>query len=72
MTSLVDIYRLADDIVKYFSYFSRKQDLTFHANCLQYMKCHAMFSGLNKYNITIFSSAELAKGVIKVKWTGYT
>ena len=41
----------AIDILKYFSYFFGKHDLTFHANCLLSpveticMKCQVMFSG---------------------------
>ena len=31
------------------------------------MKCQIIFSGKNKKNITNFSSAELAKRVVKVK-----
>ena len=42
-----------------FLIFSRKQDFTFHANCL--------FSGKTKKNITNFLSADLAKREVKVK-----
>ena len=50
-----------------FSYFSRKQNLAFHANCLHGDNLHEMsnpvFSG---NNITNLSSAELAQRVEKV------
>ena len=37
LSALVDCWvkLSADDILKHFSYFSRKQDFAFHANCLQ-------------------------------------
>ena len=48
-----------------FLIFQRKQDLTFHANCLH---CNVKSSFLeNKKNITNLSSAELAQRVVKVK-----
>ena len=41
---------LADDIGDIFLSFRKKQDLTFHANCLQLeaicMKCRILFSGI--------------------------
>ena len=44
--------RQIDDI--FFLIFPRKQDLTFHANCLETicMKCHILFSEKNKKNIS--------------------
>ena len=52
--------------------FSRKQDLTFHANCLNpmetiCMKCQILFSEKNKKNIINLSSSELAKRAVTVK-----
>ena len=47
---------MADDILKYFSYFSHKQDLASHANCL--CRLHEMSNpayGKNKKNITNLS-----------------
>ena len=59
----------ADDILKYFFLiFPRKQDLTFHANCL--LKCQILFSGKNKKNIINLSSAENAQRVVKVSGKG--
>ena len=40
-----------DKLMAFFSYFPRKQHLTFYANCLQwkiYMKCQNLFSGKYK------------------------
>ena len=51
----------ADIILKYFSYFPRKQYLTFHAI---FMKCLILFSEKNKKNYQ--SYAELAQIEIKL------
>ena len=53
---------LADDILKYFSYFS--QDWHSIADNLHEMSI--MFSGKNKKDITNLLSAELAQKVVKV------
>ena len=52
-------------MLKYFYYFPRKQDLTFYANCLHWMKCQILFSGENKKTIINLSSAENAQRVVK-------
>ena len=51
----------ADDKVMIFFFFlRRKQDLTFHANCLQIcMKCQNLNSGKNKKKYFSMSSAEI-------------
>ena len=51
-----------------FSADDRKQDLTFHANCLHEMS-NPVFWKKNKKNINL-SSAEFAQRVIKVKSNG--
>ena len=50
-----------DSILKYFLIFSRKQDLTFHANCLQL----SLFPGENKKNIINMLSAFSADNILK-------
>ena len=55
MLRTLGIFFSADDILKYFSIFSQ-------AIC---MECQILFSGKNKKNITILSSAELAQRVVK-------
>ena len=61
----------ADDILKYFSYFSQKID--FDISCKLSlketicMKYQSLLSGKNKKNIISLSSAELAHRLIKVK-----
>ena len=56
--------------ISFFFIFPRKQDLTFHANCLHWRKfawkCEILLSGKNKKN-TNFLSAEWAKRVVKIK-----
>ena len=73
----------ADDILKYFSYFSQKTG--FDISCKLSpkkticMKCQILFSGKNKKNNIILSSAENAQRVVKVnqgarlgdKWEQY-
>ena len=49
----------------FFFYVSRKQVLTFHANCLQF--AWNVKSGLSKKNIINFSSAEFAHSTESVK-----
>ena len=49
--------------LKYFLIFPRIQVLTFHAN---YMKCCIPYSGKNKKNVIVLSSA-IAQRVVKVK-----
>ena len=61
----------ADNILKYYSYFSQKTGFIFHANFLQRteticMKCQILFSGKNKKNIISLSFAELAQSLIKL------
>ena len=54
----------------FFLIFPRKQDLTFHANCLQGDNLHEMSDPVyakNKKNIINLSSAENAQRVVKVK-----
>ena len=60
----------ADDILKYFSYFSQKTGYDISSKlspketiCL---KCQILFSGKNKKNIINLSSAENAQRVVKV------
>ena len=56
-------------MLKYFSSYPRKHDLTFHANCQNGGNLQEMsntVSGKNKKNITKLSSAEFAQGVVKV------
>ena len=61
---------LADNILKYFSYFCQKtrfdisSKLSMETIC---MNCQIMFSGKNKKNIMTLSSDEFAKRVVKVK-----
>ena len=52
----------ADNILKWFSYFSQKTGFLFHTNC------QSLFSVKNKKNIINLSSAELAHRVQKVNW----
>ena len=61
----------ADDILKYFLLFPRKQDLTFDANCLHWRHLAwtvkaCFLGGKKKKNITNLSSAESVQGVVKV------
>ena len=62
LTFITHLANSADDkLVVFFLIFPRKQDLTFHANCLQWicMKCQILYTGKNKKkNITNLSSAE--------------
>ena len=51
--------------------FLRKQDMTFHANCLHEMS-NPIFWEKNKKNIINLSSAENAQRVVKVKTPGFT
>ena len=71
------LYRLAlwvkfsaDNILKYFSYFSQKTgyDISCKLSPKETicMKCQILFSGKNKKNIINLSSAENAKRVVKV------
>ena len=50
--------------LKYFSYFSRKQDLTFHANCYETicMKYQSQFSGKKKSIVVRCFSGNFRKG----------
>ena len=61
----------ADDILKYFSYFSQKTgyDISCKLSPKETicMKCRILFSGKNKKNIINLSSAENAQRVVKVK-----
>ena len=61
----------ADDILKYFSYFSQETDFDISCKLSPMeticMKCHILFSGKNKNNITNLLSAEYAQRVGKVK-----
>ena len=61
----------ADDILKYFSYFSQKTgfDISCKLSLKETicMKCQILFSGKNKKNNIILSSAENAQRVLKVK-----
>ena len=54
---------------EFFSYFPRKQDVTFHGNYLNGDNFHEMssLSGKNNKTITNLLSAELAQRVVKVK-----
>ena len=55
----------------FFLFFPNKQDLTFHANCLQWSQfawnIKSCFLGKIRKNIISLWSAELAKRVVKVK-----
>ena len=55
----------ADNPLYFFSYFSRKQALTFHANCLHEMS-EPIFCEKIRKNIINLSSAELAQRGVKV------
>ena len=60
----------ADDILKYFSYFSQKTGFDISCKLSKEticMKCQIQFSGKNKKNIINLSSAENAQRVVKVK-----
>ena len=52
----------ADDILNYFSYFSRLQVSTFHANCLHEYNLHEMsnpvFLEKIKYNVSLVCSLQ--------------
>ena len=56
--------------------FPRKQDLTFHVDCLQCrqtaLNVKFCFLGKNKKNIINFLSAEYVQGMVKVKENGHT
>ena len=71
----INVKLSADNILKYFSYFSQKTgfDISCKLSPLETicMKCQILFSGKNKKNINYLSSAELAKRVVKVKDVGY-
>ena len=58
----------ADNILKYFSYFSKKTgyDISCKLETIC-MKCQILFFGKNKKNIINLSSAENAQRVVKVK-----
>ena len=61
----------ADDILKYFSYFSQKTGFDISCKLSPYeticMKCSTLFSGKNKKNIINLPSTENAHRVVKVK-----
>ena len=58
----------ADDILKYFSYFSKKTGFDISCKLSPIcMKCQILFPAKNKKNITNLLSAELAKRVVEVK-----
>ena len=63
---------LAHNILEYFVIFPRKQNLTFHANCLQMeticMKCKILFSEKTKKHIINLSPAEFAQRMVKVNY----
>ena len=65
----------ADDIFKYFSYFSQKTgyDISCKLSPKETicMKCHILVSGKNKKNIISLSSAENAQRVVMVKEVPY-
>ena len=64
--------KIADDILKYLSYFPQKTDFIFHANCLHWrhgdnlQEMSKPVFGENKKNVINLSSAELAHRVVKV------
>ena len=53
----------------FFLIFPRKQDVTFHANCLQTIctKCQILFSGKIRINVNL-SSADFAQRVLSVNY----
>ena len=61
----------ADDILEYFSYFSKKTGLDISCKLSPVeticMICQILFSGNKHENITNLSSAELAQSVVKTK-----
>ena len=60
----------ADDLLKYFSYFSQKICSRFQANCLQWrkfsIKSQILFSWKNQKNINL-SPAEITQRVVKIE-----
>ena len=60
----------ADEILKYFSYSSRKTEFDISSKLSREticMKCQSLFSGKNKKNIIKLSPAESAHSMVSVK-----
>ena len=57
-----------DKLMIFFLFFPKKQDLTFHANCLQIcIKHHILFPGKNKKNISKCRLLKILPRVLSIK-----